>query len=634
MSEAQGTLFDKRFLEKHAGQIMTDPTTALVELVANSWDAYATEVDIIWPNKQTATCFSIKDNGHGMTKQEALSIWRTIDYNRLEHQGDIVKPPTHLKDSAPRKVYGRNGRGRHAAFSFSSPYRLRSWKSGTETVFRISQGVKDPIKIEVIDQRNPIHSHGTEIYAEDIIPSKFTSDEVRSLLSTRFLMDPSFSVSVDGVKISFGDIPENALEIEEVPISDLGIAKLYILDSSKADRTTKQHGIAWWVKRRLVGNPDWSSFEDKFIDGRTEEAKRYSFIVQADFLSDSVKPDWSGFKENDENWTETRNLVNSKIRGQISDFLQEKRTETKANIKASYHEKVVGLPRLSQDRWNGLLSGLVENCPTLGETQINQVMGVLANLEISQSQYSLLDKLHSFSPEDFDSWNQLLEDWTIKSAKIALDEIAHRLKLIEEIRYKSSLETTNEVQELQPLFGKSLWIFGPQFESIEFTSNKGMTKVIRKFFDKKDAGSLNRPDFVIRPDSTIGFYARPAFDEEYNESGTSALIIIELKRPGIAIGDEEKSQAWKYIRELKQKQYVTDDTHVHAYVLGDSIDPVEASARTEGDRIIIKPMLYNTFIGQAEKRMMNLHKRLTETPFMEKIQNEMEAPLQPILDIG
>jgi hypothetical protein len=43
----QSTLyFDERFLESYAGSIITDPATAIVELVANCWDAYATEVSI------------------------------------------------------------------------------------------------------------------------------------------------------------------------------------------------------------------------------------------------------------------------------------------------------------------------------------------------------------------------------------------------------------------------------------------------------------------------------------------------------------------------------------------------------------------------------------------------------------
>jgi hypothetical protein len=38
------------FPERSAGAILTDPATAIMEPVANCWDAYATEVLIVWPD--------------------------------------------------------------------------------------------------------------------------------------------------------------------------------------------------------------------------------------------------------------------------------------------------------------------------------------------------------------------------------------------------------------------------------------------------------------------------------------------------------------------------------------------------------------------------------------------------------
>jgi hypothetical protein len=43
-------LYDERFLESYAGAIITDPATAIMKLVANCWDAYATKVLIVWPD--------------------------------------------------------------------------------------------------------------------------------------------------------------------------------------------------------------------------------------------------------------------------------------------------------------------------------------------------------------------------------------------------------------------------------------------------------------------------------------------------------------------------------------------------------------------------------------------------------
>jgi hypothetical protein len=113
---------------------------------------------------------------------------------------------------------------------------------------------------------------------------------------------------------------------------------------------------------------------------------------------------------------------------------------------------------------------------------------------------------------------------------------------------------TEEVQELQPLFHRGLWIFGPEYETIEYTSNEGMTTVIQKIFGENSKGSLNRPDFVIVPDGTVGFYGYARYDDEDGgEIGIASLTIVELKKPGVPIRREEINQTSKYIEELFRK---------------------------------------------------------------------------------
>ena len=98
-----GTRFSERFLEIHAGKMISDPKVAIVELVANSWDAGATEVQITWP-VYPENYFEIADNGTGMTRIEFQRIWATLNYNRLKEQGPITKVPfSNIKIS--RKVY-------------------------------------------------------------------------------------------------------------------------------------------------------------------------------------------------------------------------------------------------------------------------------------------------------------------------------------------------------------------------------------------------------------------------------------------------------------------------------------------------------------------------------------------------
>lgn len=97
-------LYDERFLETYAGSIINDPSTAIIELVANAWDAYSTDVRITWPDAKDSSAFEIEDNGHGMTRDEFQHIWRTFAYNRIAHGGQKVEPPPGL-EGAPRQVF-------------------------------------------------------------------------------------------------------------------------------------------------------------------------------------------------------------------------------------------------------------------------------------------------------------------------------------------------------------------------------------------------------------------------------------------------------------------------------------------------------------------------------------------------
>ena len=218
-----------------------------------------------------------------------------------------------------------------------------------------------------------------------------------------------------------------------------------------------------------------------------------------------------------------------------------------------------------------------------------------------------------------------------KRLRDIFDEIKNRLKLIGELRIKLKQVGVDEVHELQPLFERGLWMFGAQFESIEFTSNKGMTHVIKTIFRDVDGkGTRNRPDFVALPDSSVGFYARASYDENHDEDGVDHLVIIDLKTTGLALGNKEKDQVWKYVKELREKGYLKKYTRVDGFVLGDKIEPNENDPTTHGAEVKISPLLYDTLLIRAEKRLLNLHKKVKNAPFLVAQQEALKKFLEPI----
>jgi len=90
METSQATLlhprFSEGFLDDHAGRVISNPHIAIVELVANSWDAGARRVDITWPDEEGGV-FEIVDEGTGMTKEGFENVWPELNYNRVQRQG-------------------------------------------------------------------------------------------------------------------------------------------------------------------------------------------------------------------------------------------------------------------------------------------------------------------------------------------------------------------------------------------------------------------------------------------------------------------------------------------------------------------------------------------------------------------
>lgn len=60
------------------------------------------------------------------------------------------------------------------------------------------------------------------------------------------------------------------------------------------------------------------------------------------------------------------------------------------------------------------------------------------------------------------------------------------------------------------------------------------------------------------------------------------------------------------------------------------IEPGEAEPRKEGGRVKIAPMLYDTIVRRAEKRLLNLYSKVQEAPFLAEQKKELSTFLDDI----
>jgi hypothetical protein len=616
----QPILFEERFLEKYVGtKLLSDPVTAVIELIANSWDASATEVYIQWPDER-GDDFTILDNGCGILEEEFIKIWSTMAYDRTKTNGKYASDNgLHLN----RIAFGRNGIGRFAGFCFAEDYYVSSrTKNGKEFNYIVTSKIEGkPLALIKDGSSSRLKKNGMKITIKNANVHGKTLDEIRSEIGMRFFSNETFKVHVQNKLITFDDISSQNISEEALSIGE-NIAKIIIIDTIDTDKSTKHHGIAWKINNRLVGDITWDGLSNQYnLDGRRMESRRYSFIVIADFLQNYVLPDWSGFEKNNKIVFDTLSFVYKFIWNKMIDLSKDQREASFSRIKQSLNTEIKKMSPLKKEKWEQFIKTVQEKCPNLNEPELSTLGSVLANLELSQDKYDLLNQLNDLSPDRLDDLNDILQKWSVEYAKIILDEIENRLSLLKQLEQKLYAKKADEVHELQPLFEKGLWIFGPEFESIEFTSNKGMTTVIQDLFGDKIKASLNRPDFVIRPDSSVGLYSRPSYDENFEEIGVERLIIIELKAPGVELRDDEINQPKKYADELFSKGILqSNKSKVTCFVIGGSIaEGQEGESTYRNEAVKIRPIVYDIVIRRAKSRLFNLYDKIKESPFMKDI---------------
>lgn len=610
--DAMPITYNGRFMEDHAGSILSDPRVALQELIANAYDAGATEVRILWPDALDGV-FHLVDNGTGMTREQFEKRWGQMSYNRLVDQSSSVEFPTDVIEPPRRRAFGQNGKGRHSAFCFNNEYSIATCRGGQKTTANVflTSGDYHPFRVDVDD---PVSEpgHGTSI---DVIVRRnhMPLSTLINAVSGKFLVDPAFSIVLNGKPIELESLASGQ---EHVLNTQDGNVPIIAIDGESADRTTRLRGITYWVNGRMVGESSWDGLDQSgaILDGRSAAAKRFSFVVKADVLGEEVLADWSGFRR-----TPKVQRVLEEVRKRIIDLLGTATGDSLRNRKiaalTSNREEIRSMSPVSRKAVSNFIDSIQQRCPTLSTDVLSKTAEVFTKMESARSGHTLLRQLAACSPEDLDRWSKIVDEWTARDAQSVLDELGRRLALIRELERLVNDKTTDELQDLQPLFERGLWIFGPEYERVDFKSNRALTTVIRDLVGGTSLpieGPRRRPDLVALPNSTIGVYSADRWDGEGESDGIDKVLIVELKKGGFNVTKKELRQGEDYAMELRKGNRVHEGTRFTVFVLGSTLGDDARGDRTVDDTIVIKPMIYDHFIKRAHNRTFNLWQTVSD----------------------
>lgn len=611
----QGSLFEEDYLIRTLGALVHSPEIALTELVANAWDAGATRVEILIPDDYNLKLV-VEDNGTGLTKEQFENRWMRLGYNRIKHQGkNVIFPPN---VDGKRLAYGRNGVGRHGLLCFNNEYTVITNSGGKQSKFVIS--TKSENQPFIIKEYNFDKSTTFGTRLEVIVTKNLPKPEkILEIISARFLHDPNFVISINKQTVPLEE-HSGLIDSTEIKVDDISLMAHFI-DSQKSARSTLYQGIAFWQSNRLVGEPSWVLGSEVVIDGRTKFAKRYTVVIKTNDLAEYIFEDWTGFKKvetMDKVYAEVVSYVNK----MFSEIAKDSIEETKQQIKSDFSSEFSNLTPLAKYEVNEAIEAITIAHPTAKPETISIAIEAIINLEKSRTGKELLVKLAKLSDDDISGLNNLLEKWSVRDALSVLDEIDNRISVIEAIRKLSKDDDVDELHVLHPLVTAARWLFGPEFESAEYSSNRQLQSAVETVFKKKIGKEVfnnhrKRPDIVVLNDATASITGTEMFDNESGLSTVNKVLIIELKRGKFKLTREERNQAQGYVEDFVNCGSLIGTPYIEAFVVGESFsEKIQPISTVQNENKIEMGKIRITTFGQlvdtAEKRLFGLRQKLSE----------------------
>lgn len=605
--------FEDDYMFRNNRMITSSPDIALTELVANAWDAGALHVNIKLPIEDDSI-ISVMDDGSGMSEEEFNERWMTLNYNRTKHQGKYVIFPAGVEENRTRVAYGRNGVGRHGMLCFADKYVVKTWKNGTclECTISTSSG-DEPFKI-ITKNIFEKDGHGTEIsaYARRNIPNV---KMIKEILSARFIYDPQFELTINGENLTLATC-DGVIREEELETMNGKKLKVAIIDSTKTAVSSQQHGIAFWVCGRLVGSPSWTYGKYQFLDARYKIAKRYTIIVQSEDIIDEVQPDWTGFFDSivmDNVYSEVKKVVSELV----NNVMKEQITDLKTEVIEDTREELEDLSLSEKREVSSFMDVLTETNPMMATEMLKTSVEALMKIQKAKKGQELLAQLGNMRPDEIDKLSDLLKNWDINDVVSVIDEIDRRILVVEAISRIYENKETDELHTLHPMVLGARWLFGAEFDSPMFASNRTLNTVIKTLFKDEEydidavANPRKRPDIVCLNKLTMRAVCTDRIDAEAGGiMKPDQILIIELKRGGFEIGPEEVYQAENYVRQIKKSGALHKAASIHAFVVGCHIGDIDTHKSSESG--IVDVVTYGQLVETANMKLFGLRETLEE----------------------
>ena len=611
----------------HLGlNLYSNVPAVLAELIANSWDANATEVDISVDFKGEERKIVICDNGCGMNSKSLQDKFLTVGYQRrTDVSGDLTP---NLK----RQVMGRKGIGKLSAFSISETVQIVTKETfGTPLSIKLDvENIRQAIEkgrvyhptVEDVPSGVNLKNSGTVLILSNL--KKRVNASLDKNLSQRIarrfaIMSKDFRVAINGREVTYQD--RNYFQFLEYALhyGNFDVTKFKHDSKYAVPRTNnylaqhKKYIVNGWLG--LVENSgNLQSGTDNLnkisvltrgkvalediLESYREGGLYTKYVIgelEADFLDLTNEEDIATssrqyFIQDDDRYIQLRNFVKQELA-----YLKSQRVELKNEQGA---KKATEIPAIKE--WYKSLKGDSKTSAKKLFGRINEIAiddihrktlykhGILAFEHLHHKEK--LNQLDNLSIENLDAVVQLFSELDDIEATWYYQITQGRLDVIR----KLSEDVSNDALEkiIQKHIYTHLWLLDPSWDRA--TENPTMEQTVVSAFEKISkniSDSEKRGRLDIRYKKAVGRH-----------------IIIELKRGSVVTRSPQiVDQIDKYIEALrKQLSLVNQGESVEAVCLvGRELSDWETPERRQSSNKLleaknIRVVTYQQLIKDAE----------------------------------
>ena len=615
--------FDIGIVELLGSQLYTKLPSIIVEFISNSYDADASEVEIIISEDDLGTKkrtdIIIKDNGTGLSDSETNQIEeinnKFLKIGRRRRKEENMS----VSNLYNRKIQGKKGIGKLAGFGITDRMEIVTSSHGIMNSFILDF---NQMKSTVGEIYKPVHfvinekhhnGDGTEVKLIDI--KRATSIDInelaKSIVKRIQIFDSTFKLTIkyiiNGIKANeieltnqlyleyikeknnkqfSWNIPEDLNQLD----IDSSVIDFFINNDIHGEIFTTEtplkkedQGIILYANGKLC--QENYSFNDRANDNF------YSYlmgILNIDYIDldnevDNISTARDSLVWENEITQYLKNNIDAVIK-KIQGIWRQKRKENKENdvnkeLDINIDDWIKTLNSYEQKSARKMID-IVLNDEKIDSDKTIEFVGYIQDMYSFESFKDFASELIEDDECGSTKILEFIKKWNIIEAKEMAKVATGRIKTIE--RFEEMVKRNeSETKVIQPFLEEFPWILDPRI--ISFKREKTFASLLKENFPDEELEEQNR---------RMDFICHKANDD---------IIILELKRPEITITEKYIDQIYAY-QAFAQKQY--PNTNVKTYLISNKwscSDKVDLMIKTACSSGIFGIKSYSEMITDAKQ---------------------------------